>query len=181
MRLNYFKAIANSYFKSFEGKEIFYPWGIWGKGFVIPSKERAEELKSLFHKIIIGSLCYTYFTLFMLKAFGLPVGVGFILLYLLVYHVSIQTITRHFEISSVKLTLGESSSSMALALSWLNLLLLLLGSLLFLIASIRIMLQDNGFGIGITGVLFFGLCFGLSTYQFIKKCKVNKDKSFKEN
>lgn len=80
--MNYFESIADSYFKkSNEGKVIFYPWGVLGKGYIIPTEEKAIKIRKSFKKGGVISLLFVYFTLYMGKAFGIPVAAGFLILY----------------------------------------------------------------------------------------------------
>lgn len=170
--MNYFESIADSYFKkSNEGKDVFYPWGVLGKGYIIPTEEKAIELRKSFKKGGIISLLFVYFTLYMGKAFGLPVAAGFLILYTFVYYIYVQTITRHMEKTSERLTLMESYFNMSRSLSWLNLILLTSGCLMFVVAGTWIMVQNKGFWIGLSSVVFFGFGLGVFIFQIYQKRK----------
>jgi Ca2+/Na+ antiporter len=168
--LSYFESIASSCFKkSSEGKNVFYPWGVLGKGYIIPSEEETIALRKSFKRGSVVSFLFVYFTLYMVKAFGLPVATGFILLYAFVYYIYIQTITRHWEKTSESLSLIESYSNMSRSLSWLNLILLTSGCFMFVVAGIWVMAQDEGFWVGLSSVVFFGFGLGVFTFQMFKK------------
>ncbi len=168
--MNYFESIADSYFKKTnEGKNVFYPWGVLGKGYIIPTEQKTIELRKSFKKGGIISLLFVYFTLYLGKAFGLPVAAGFLILYTFVYYIYIQTITRHMEKTTESLTLTESYFSMSRSLSWLNLILLTTGCLMFVVAGIYVMIQNKGFWIGLSSAIFFGFGLMVSIFQIFKK------------
>jgi Ca2+/Na+ antiporter len=44
-RRGYFNALTAGYFKTgADGREVFFPWGVWGRGYAIPSEQRYESM-----------------------------------------------------------------------------------------------------------------------------------------
>lgn len=51
MLKGFFRRLSDSSFKvDSSGRSIFYPWGIFGKGYVLPSKEYEEKVRSFITK-----------------------------------------------------------------------------------------------------------------------------------
>lgn len=170
--MGYFEAIADSYFKkTTSGQNVFYPWGVLGSGYIIPTEERTSELRRSFKRAGIFSLLYVYLVLFMGKAFGFPVGAGFFLLYTFVYYIVIQTITRNLVKANEKLTTVEFYSNQAKGLSYVNIVLLGLCCLGFVLAGIWVIVQGKGFWVGLSSILFFGFGFLVFLFQLRKKIK----------
>lgn len=134
--MKYFESIADSYFKKTnKGKDVFYLWGVLGKGYIIPTEEKAIEIRKSFKKCGIISLLFVYFTLYMGKSFGIPVAAGFLIFYTFAYYIYVQTITRQMEKTSERLTLMDSYLNMSRSLSWFNLILFTTGCLMFVLAG----------------------------------------------
>lgn len=170
--MSFFGAIADSYFKkSSEGKIIFYPWGVIGSGYIIPTEERTAQLKKSFKRLCVFSLLFVYLVLFLGKAFGWPVGLGFMLLYTFGYYIGVQAVTRNLVKTDEKLTVGEFYSNQSKGLSYINIGLLGLGCLGFVLAGIWGIIQGKGFWVGLASILFFGFGFLKFLFQLNKKIK----------
>src|SRR5438552_8459156 len=44
--MGYFDALAGGSFKQIDGRWVFYPWGVVGRGYVIPTEQRYVEIRS---------------------------------------------------------------------------------------------------------------------------------------
>lgn len=155
--MGYFEAITNSYFKKTDaGKYIFYPWGIVGKGYVLPSEEKALNVRKTLNRVGILSFVLILATVFLTRLLGWHVAGGFLLVYCFIYYIFIQTLIRGLEVSNEKMTFSESQLSMASKFSFFDIIFLLIGSLVFAFAGLWILLHNKGFWIGLSGILFFG-------------------------
>lgn len=168
--MGYFEAISESYFRrNTEGQILFYPWGFFGKGYIVPDEEQKKILIKFFKRAGIVSLLYTYLVLFISKRFGFIIGFGFFILYTFAYYIVVQTLTRKFEKTEEKLPVLEFYANQSRSLSYLNIVLLGLGSLLFIVAGVWLIINGKKLGIGILTIIFFGMCFIVSLYQLKKK------------
>lgn len=56
-RRGYFNALTSSYFKTgADGRKLFFPWGVWGRGYVIPSEQHYERMHGMLKIYMIVSL-----------------------------------------------------------------------------------------------------------------------------
>lgn len=73
--MEHFGGLTKAQFKTDErGRDLFYPWGVFGKGFVLDSPRKKEEIRQFikFHTIASLSLfLFTAFTFNGFYAFGL--------------------------------------------------------------------------------------------------------------
>jgi len=74
--MGFFRRLTDSSFKTdSDGKTIFYPWGVFGKGYVLPSKEYEEKIRSFLTK-------YYAFGLIAIIVIGAFLGLWFVLLFM---------------------------------------------------------------------------------------------------
>ena len=163
--MSYFDGITAPMFKKDEeGNELFFPWGIFGYGFVIPTKEKKTQLFKTLKKINIVSLVLAI----VLARSG--IALLFLLPFLLFgYYIYIQTITRNMIKSNESLKLSEAHKNSAQSFSYTDLILMSLVSLGFVFAGIWIIIEGKGFWIGLASVVFFGACFVSTIYGLVKK------------
>jgi hypothetical protein len=154
--MGHFKAINASYFKiAQDGRKLFYPWGIMGRGFVIPTQEHFERLQrqletyTLVMLVIVGSVV----VLDVLWAFA--VAAVFIIFYL----AWMPYLLRGLQPSDERLSMRESMATQARMHSAAGLWLMLCGSLLFVaIGGVLLVVDPDEWIIGLLSVGFFGLC-----------------------
>lgn len=78
--MGFFRRLTDSSFKvDAAGRSIFYPWGIFGRGYVLPNKEYEEKIRSFLTKcyafsliviIVIGAFLGLWSILFWMVPFG---------------------------------------------------------------------------------------------------------------
>jgi hypothetical protein len=159
---SYFEGLVAGNFKTAaDGQRLFYPWSVWGKGYVLPdahAEQRIRKLLKIYYMvwlplvIIIVSIASSFgFYYAFAYAFALiPVG-------LLVYGVVVRSLTQRLLISGERLRLTESLTLSASAYSRAILWFVLLVCTLFIISGI-VMILDGQVGLGLYIVLFFGAC-----------------------
>lgn len=163
---SYFDGITSQLFKkNSEGKDVFYPWGFFGRGYIIPNEERKKQLHKTFKRLNFVSILAN---IFLLRFFGLY-GIIFLAFYTFGYYIAIQTITRHMPRSTEKLQFLEAYSNASDIFSFFDLFFLFLGSLGFVIAGVWAIASDKGIGVGVLAILFFGCCLGISSFMIYKK------------
>ena len=113
--MGYFDALASGSFKTTaDGRRLFFPWGLWGRGYVIGSEHDYEQLRRqitiyniVVMVLIIGTLTWLGFVA------GLVIGAALIVFYL----AWSQYLLRGLQPSDETLSLGESMTSQARTLS----------------------------------------------------------------
>jgi len=110
--MGYFDGVTAAYFKTDKkGNKVFYPWGILGgKGYIIP-KAREQQFQSTIKKFMQVSLPLAISTNLVFKWYI----VIFIVLpvYLAVYTIWMQQLTKDFKILTENLTVSESTANSA--------------------------------------------------------------------
>ena len=167
--MGYFEGITASYFKTDkEGNTVFYPYGILGKGYILP-EERKVLFRRLIKKYMQISLPLAIATTMFLKwwlvlLFVFP-------FYLLAYAIWMNKLTKNFKKSTDKLTLSESTTNSARSHNLTTLWLLEIGSLLFVIVGIFIVITSpKDWYRGILSIAFFGF----TGYVGLKMIKAKK-------
>jgi len=162
---SYFEGLVAGNFKTAaDGQRLFYPWNVWGKGYVLPdacTEQRMRKLLKIYYMvwlplvIIVVSIAspFGFYDAFAL----LPVG-------LLVYGVVVRSLTQRLLSSEERLRLTESLTSSASAYSRATLWLLFLVSALFVVSGIA-MILDSQVGLGLLSILFFGACGAMCGYM----------------
>ena len=153
--MGYFEGLADASFKEdSNGNSVFYPWGVLGKGRVLPDEAT---------KIKLRTFVIRYYQIM------LPIGIllGILRLWLpaililtvltLGFYLYVNQVTKDCPICTEKLTLKESYKNSAKSHNTLMLWFMLLVSLLFVLGGIWLFFKGRLF-IGLGSVVFFGLC-----------------------
>jgi hypothetical protein len=155
--VGYFDGLASGAFKKDEsGRTIFYPWGVLGRGRLLPD-EAAEKKSYGFIKlyfqialplIVLGAVFNWMYALALLP------------ILLVWYYLKINSLVSTYPVVDAKLTMRESYAGSAAAHGKGTLWALFVVSSLFVIAAAWIALSGSTTGdklIGVAGILLFGL------------------------
>lgn len=168
--MGYFEGLADASFKQdSKGNSVFYPWGVLGKGRVLPNEATKTKLRQFvirYYQIMlpIGILLGIF-------RLWLPAIVVLALL-TLGFYLYVNQLTKACPICTEKLTLKESYKNSANSHNTLMLWFMLLVSLLFVLGGIWLFFKGRLF-IGLGSVVFFGLCSAV----FILMLKVKRNQS----
>jgi hypothetical protein len=151
--MGYFRGLAEASFKdSIDGHKLFYPWGIFGKGYVLPSPAHYEKLRDFLTRMYMGVLPLIVVTV----CVDMRLNLGLLALYCLWYWWFAKSQTADLKVSPEKLKISESTANSARGHNLGVLLVLLVVSILFVLAGLA-MLPTAPF-LGILSITFFGLC-----------------------
>ena len=153
----YFDGLTDGSFKTDnDGCHVYFPWGVMGKGYVLPNEEKKEEIRSFLKR---------YYQVGLILIIGTQIFVGwrlnlfvFLPILLIVFYVRKRTLLKGIPISTAKLTVSESFAASASSHNLATLWLLEVCSLLFVVGGVLIMVSSGG-GIlmGLLPIIFFGL------------------------
>ena len=157
--MGYFEGLTNASFKkNGDGTSIFYPWGIFGRGLVIPDDQGEERLRSFltrYYKVSLPSLITV----------GILGGWAWAALLLPIcgawFYLGIKTLVSEYAYSTDKITIKQSCAGSAAGHSRPTLWLLLASSSLFVLGGAWIVNKAESFDRMIVGLLctvFFGAC-----------------------
>lgn len=155
--MGYFDGLADGSFKrTDDGRIIFYPWGILGSGYEIPTDESYREIRQYVKRYLIVSLplviALFIFAGWLFAFVALPI-------LFLAYLFKIRNLTREFTKASEKLSLKESYQLQAASHNLGVLWALEIGSIILVLLGIGILfVSREAHFVAIVSILFFGLC-----------------------
>jgi NADH:ubiquinone oxidoreductase subunit H len=161
--VGYFDGLANSAFKTdAEGRELFFPYGILGKGRVLPDAETAAVIRAKivnFYKLLMFAGIPLMVVLVNLPggvigvvAIGVIACIGTWLYF--------RSLTAGLAISGERLSYAEAQRSAAQGHSYLGLILLSILSLVFVIGGLFLLAVDDMEVrlVAIACIVLFGAC-----------------------
>ena len=152
--MGYFGEFIDISFKKDEkGRTIFYPWGIFGRGYILP-----DDKKDIIRKKLKRSY-QVFLTLVILTEIFVSswVSIFFVLLLVGVLAIFNKRLVRGLEISPVKLTVSDTRSTLVHSQSLITTWFLEICSLLFVLAGIFILvISPNEWFIAILSISLFG-------------------------
>jgi hypothetical protein len=162
----YFNCLTEASFKKDnDGNTLFFPWGIYGKGRIITDELIKRKVRSFIGIYHIVSFSASIFTVIFL---------GWAWLFLLVpvsivwFHLAIKSLLSGCRYSEVKLSFRESLTKSAKMFNKFTLWLLLLGSFLFVVTGIIVLIiakSTSDLLVGISSIIVFGTCTILYAYM----------------
>ena len=170
--MGYFDGLASGIIKKDkDNNSVYYPWGVMGKGYVLPDAARETAIKNmviLFYQLFFA-VFVVFFILFKnLLIFGLGT-VGLVIWFL----VKSKQLTKDCPKSDEKLTLKEGYTNSAKAHNIWVLYLLLAVSVIFALIGLLLLIGGKAVGAG----LFLSTLFGACSAAFIYMIRVKKTAS----
>jgi hypothetical protein len=172
--MGYFDGLTNSAFKQdAEGREIFYPHGMLGKGRVLPDAQTAAELRA---KLVTFCKALMFGGIPLIAvAIGLPGGKQVVLIAGAVVCIAtwfwLRHLTKDYPIAGERLGYMEAQRNAARGHSTLGLILLSVISWLFVVGGIVLLMLDDTEVriIGGATVILFGACLCLFVWMIVAK------------
>src|SRR5829696_8800503 len=162
---SYFEGLVAGNFKTAaDGQRLFYPWNVWGKGYVLPDAHAEQRIRKLLTIYYMVWLPLVIIIVSIVSSFGVYYAFALIPVGLLAYGVAVRSLTQRLLSSGERLRLTESLMSSASAYSRATLWLLFVISTVFVISGVAIIL-DGQIGLGLLIILFFGACGTMCGYM----------------
>jgi hypothetical protein len=162
--VGYFDGLANSAFKKdAEGRELFFPYGILGKGRVLPDAETAAAVRGKvvnFYKLVMFAGIPLAIVLVNLPGGGVLAAVAIGVVACIGTWLYFRRLTAGLAISAERLTYAEAQRSAAQGHSYLGLILLSILCLVFVIGGLFLLAVDDTEVrlIAIACIVLFGAC-----------------------
>jgi hypothetical protein len=155
--MGYFDGLTDGLFKSdHEGKTLFYPWGVLGKGFILPNSDKKQEIRrfvKLYYVVSLPLVLLTGITVGWLYSFALVPPL------ILWYWLRVNRLLASVSTTTEKLKIGEAYRSSARSHNLSTLWFLEVASLLFVVSGIFILfISPHNWFAGLMSVIFFGAC-----------------------
>ena len=153
--MGYFDGLASGIIKKDkDNNPVYYPWGVLGKGYVLPSAERETEIKNmviLFYQLFFGVFFVHLFLLKNALIFALLV-----LALVIWFLVKSKQLTKDCPKSGEKLTLKEGYTNSAKAHNKTVLWILLVVAVIATLGGIALLFSSKLFILGLIMTLLFG-------------------------
>jgi hypothetical protein len=159
--MGYFDALTSAYFKTTpDGRKLFFPWGVLGRGYAIDSEQDYERLRRQVKAYTIVSMVLVI-GLAALRAYVGAVVIGALLISF--YLGWMRYLLRGLHQSDERLSLQDSMTSQARAHSATGLWLLQIGALVFVALGIVMLVVDpDNWPTALGSIVFFGVCAGFA-------------------
>lgn len=170
--MGYFDGLASSIIKKdVNNNSVYYPWGVMGKGYVLPDAKRETDIKNMV--ILFYQLFFAVFVMFFILFKNvLSFGLGTIGLFAW-FLVKSKQLTKNCPVSQEKLTLKEGYTNSAKAHNIWVLYILLAVGVLFTLLGLLLLITGKSVGAG----LFLSILFGASSAAFVYMIRVKKQQS----
>jgi hypothetical protein len=153
--MGYFDGLASGIIKKDkDDNAVYYPWGILGKGYVLPDAERETAIKNmviLFYQIFFGILFLHLFLLKNILIFAI-LTIALLVWFLL----KSRQLTKDCAVSDEKLTLKEGYTNSAKAHNKTVLWILLVVAVIATLGGIAVIFSGKLLMLGLIMTLLFG-------------------------
>ena len=168
--MGYFDGLASGIIKKDKSDNaVYYPWGVLGKGYVLPSEERETEIKNmviLFYQIFLGVF---FVHLFLLKNILILILLTLGLVAWFLY--KSKQLTKNCPISDEKLTLKEGYANSAKAHNKTVLWILFVVAVIATLGGIAVLFSGKMLIAGLFMTILFGACSAAIYYMIQVKNK----------
>jgi len=153
--MDYFDGLTDAKFKTdTQGRLLFYPWGILGKGYVLPDESKKQQIRRfvrlsyiVFWPAIMGTIIFI----------GWVFSFAVLFLLFLRYFFETSRFLKGLPATSERLSLSESYTNSAKSHNMLTLWILLIFSVLFVLSGFAILVHNkNAWFVGLASIIFFG-------------------------
>ena len=164
--MGYFDALTNSCFKTAQyGRKLFFPWGVWGRGYVVASEQDYERLRRQVKAYMVVALVPIIVTAALQAYVGALVIVVLLVAFYLVW---MRFLLPGLLPSDERLSVQDSMTAQARAHSAAGLWFLEIGALAFVGLGIMIIVIDPGnWLIALGSIIFFGFCAGIGARMLV--------------
>jgi hypothetical protein len=175
--MGYFEAIAASSFATdSQGRRLFYPWGVLGKGYVIPTDDDYRRLQTTLvrtYQILIP----TMILLIVLAHRWMPlVPFGPVLLFLFSYPIWVRRVTSGWSRSAERISLRQQIANQAQYQSRSFLWPFLIFSLAFVAGGVGMIMEQHNWQVGVAPILFFGFGAVLFSWMLISRRRIQNQR-----
>jgi hypothetical protein len=169
--MGYFDGLTASAFKKdAQGRDLFFIWGKFGRGRVVPSAADAASVRGYLKSYYLCVLLGIVPMLMLAGKAGEPrwfLAIGAFMALAVAGLVPLFLRTRHWPAADERLTYREVMSASAAAHGSVSLWLLVAISAVFVIGGLFILLATDATLVGLMCVVFFGGCLGVFVWMLV--------------
>lgn len=153
--MGYFDGLTDAAFKTdAEGRQVFYPWGVMGKGYVTRDVAHYQKLRQnikWMYMVVLPVIILNQ------AIFGMKANLVFLPLYFVWYLVMLKRWTSGLDVSSEKMTVAEARRNSAKSHNRGTLIFFVIVSAIFVVLGLWMMTAGH-FWQGVFVAGFFGAC-----------------------
>lgn len=153
--MGYFDGLTDAAFKTdAEGRQVFYPWGVMGKGYVTRDVAHYQKLRQnikWMYMVVLPVIILNQ------AIFGMKANLVFLPLYFVWYLVMLKRWTSGLDVSSEKMTVAEARRNSAKSHNRGTLIFFVIVSAIFVVLGLWMMTAGH-FWQGVFAAGFFGAC-----------------------
>lgn len=173
--MGYFDGLtAGSFKKDAQGQDLFFFWGKFGKGRVIPTPEDGayarRYLKIFYICLLMAVVPFVLFAGEVMSARWLTSWVVF-MGGALIGLAPLWLRTRRWQLSGERITIKESMTASAKGHGVVSLVILVILAVLLVVGSLFVLIYTDGTLVGLLGTVFFGFC--LVVFLFMLRARKN--------
>ena len=171
--MGYFDGLTAAAFKQdAQGRDLFFIWGKFGKGRVVPTEADGVSVRSYLKNYYI-CLIVGIVPLIMLAGKSFEprwfMAIGIFMVLALAALVPLFLRTRQWAVADERLTYREAMSASAAAHGAVTLWLLTAAAALFVAGGLFLLLATDATLIGLLCTLFFGACLGIFIWMLVMR------------
>ena len=166
------ESVSMGFKRGADGRMIYFPWSLFGRGYVLESDEQYARLR---RRMMLWMVAYGVLATGAWAGYGPAVGMAAIAFMWTVSAVGLSRFTRRLEPSDERVSILESWRNQAESSRVTTLWILEIVGVLFILATVKILVDARGWGdwlTGVAGILFFGAGTAGNTYMIIVKRRV---------
>jgi hypothetical protein len=161
------------------GQTVFYPWSIFGKGYIVPSEEKREQLMNFLRQNYM--LSFTFFIVIIITGSHLSDSttfvVGILTVYTVWYYWSIKNLTEDMAIASARLSFTVACRNSAPNFNIAFLVVAELSAIIFMCMAAIMFMSHDGMLLGLAGLVIFGFSAAMSGCMIYFKIKNRSNNS----
>lgn len=169
--MGYFDGLTAAAFKKdAQGRDLFFIWGKFGRGRVVPSEADAASVRGYLKSYYVCVLLGIVPMLMLAGKAGEPrwfLAIGAFMALAIAGLAPLFLRTRHWPPADDRLTYREAMSASAVAHGAVSLWLLAALSAVFVIGGLFLLLASDATFVGLLCVVFFGGCFGVFVWMLV--------------
>jgi hypothetical protein len=165
--MGYFEGLVSSSFKTTEdGRRLFFPWGVLGRGYTVGSEEHYSRLRNQVKAYTVVSLLAVIVTPNFFR--GYTVALAWVVLSIAFYAAWMWVLLPRLQRADEGLSLKESMTSQARGHGPVGLWLLTIVSLVFVAGGVLMFVTEPGSRtVALVATLFFGLCAAMTIRMLV--------------
>jgi hypothetical protein len=170
--MGYFDGLVDASFKKdSQGKDLFFPWGVLAKGYVLETAEKKNQIR----KVLKNTYMFMFPIIILVQVvFGVKLNLILLVIFMAWFLWWIGNVTKGLAKSTETMKMSEAYKNSAKSHNLWILVLLELTSFMFVAVSVFILIYGNAPLIGWTGIIFFGLCTAAIGYMIASKISSKK-------